>query len=421
VIEARPFEISRHVVWEAYLKVKANRGTAGIDAQSIEDFEKDLKGNLYKIWNRMASGSYFPPPVRLVEIPKKKGGTRPLGIPTVADRIAQTVVKDYLEPVVEPKFHEDSYGYRPRRSALDAVGVARQRCWQQEWVVDLDIKGFFDNLDHALVMKAVRFHTDLRWIHLYVERWLKAPVQLPDGTLRDRPKGSPQGGVVSPLIANLFMHHAFDDWMARHHAHIRFERYADDVIVHCASKQQALFVLQQIRERLLECGLELHPEKTKVVCCRERGRESAEHKSTFDFLGYTFRPRPAKNRRGEFFTSFLPAVGTSALKAFRDKIRAMQLPRKWVGASLSDLAEVLNPMIRGWAHYFGAFYRSECVAALRYLNETILRWASAKYKGLRRRPARARQWLAAISRRDPRLFRHWVVGAKPNGWTGRAG
>jgi RNA-directed DNA polymerase len=421
VIEAKSFEISRHSVWEAYLKVKANRGAAGVDEQSIEEFEKDLKGNLYRIWNRMSSGSYFPPAVRLVEIPKKKGGTRPLGIPTVADRIAQTVVKDYLEPVVEPKFHEDSYGYRPGRSALDAVGVARQRCWQQEWVVDLDIKGFFDNLDHALVMKAVRFHTDLRWIHLYVERWLKAPVQLPDGMLRDRPRGSPQGGVVSPLIANLFMHHAFDDWMARNYPSIRFERYADDVIVHCASQRQALFILHEIRRRLLECGLELHPEKTKVVWCPNHGQSGGDQPVAFDFLGYTFRPRPAKSQRGVFFTGFLPAVSSSALRAFRSKVRALRLPTQWVSASLSDLARVLNPMVRGWSHYFAKFYPSECIARLLYLNAALVRWACAKYKGFRRRPRRARRWLARIYRRDPQLFRHWEIGAKPSGCAGGAG
>lgn len=421
MIKAKPFTISQRAVWEAYKKVKANRGAAGIDQQSIEDFEKDLRDNLYKIWNRMSSGSYFPPPVRYGEIAKKTGGTRPLGIPTVADRIAQTVVKDRLEPMVEPKFHHDSYGYRPGRSALDAVGAARQRCWRQGWVVDLDIKGFFDNLDHDLVMKAVRFHTDLRWIIIYIERWLTAPVQLQDGTLRERDIGSPQGGVISPLIANLFMHHAFDDWMARHYPHVQFERYADDVVVHCASERQALHALQQIRQRLLDCGLELHPEKTKVVCCNVRVRDRGDHPITFDFLGYTFRPRAAKGRRGEIFTSFLPAVGSAALRDFRAKIRALRLPSKWVGAKLSDLARLLNPIVRGWAHYFTGYYPSVCIAHLRYLNGILVRWASAKYKRFRRRPARACRWLAAIAHRNPELFSHWIFGAKPSGGTRRAG
>ena len=226
--EAKPYAISKQVVWEAYQEVKANHGAAGVDGQSIEAFETDLKGNLYKIWNRMSSGSYFPPPVRLVEIPKASGGTRPLGIPTVGDRVAQMVVKMHLEPLVEPQFHPDSYGYRPGKSALDAVATARERCWRSDWVIDLDIKGFFDNLGHELVMKAVRHHAEAPWVLLYIERWLKAPVERQDGSREERTKGSPQGSVVSPLLANLFMHYAFDLWMRRTYPDIRFERYADD-------------------------------------------------------------------------------------------------------------------------------------------------------------------------------------------------
>jgi RNA-directed DNA polymerase len=212
----------------AWKSVKANKGTHGIDEESIEDFEKNLKGNLYKIWNRMSSGTYFPPPVMAVEIPKSDGRIRMLGIPTVSDRVAQAVVKKYLEPIVEPKFHEDSYGYRPGKSALDAVGVTRKRCWRKDWVIDLDIKGFFDNLDHDLMMKAVRFHSQEKWIHLYVERWLKAAIQHKDGDPVQRDKGTPQGGIVSPLLANIFMHHAFDRWLLRHFPGVKFERFADD-------------------------------------------------------------------------------------------------------------------------------------------------------------------------------------------------
>jgi len=306
--EAKPYTISKQVVWEAYQKVKANQGAAGVDGQSIEAFETDLKNNLYKIWNRMSSGSYFPPPVRLVEIPKASGGLRPLGIPTVADRVAQMVVKMHLEPLVEPCFHDDSYGYRPGRSALDAVATARQRCWRSDWVIDLDIKGFFDNLDHDLVMKAVRHHDKTPWVLLYIERWLKAPVQRQDGSQQERTKGSPQGAVVSPLLANLFLHHAFDDWMRRNHPSIQFERYADDVIVHAKSKAQAEQLLEAIRARLAECGLELHPEKTKFVYCQDSDRKGQHEHIKFDFLGYTFRPRRAKNYRGKPFVSFLPGV-----------------------------------------------------------------------------------------------------------------
>jgi RNA-directed DNA polymerase len=226
--QAKPFSISKKVVVEAYKRVKANGGAAGVDAEGIEAFERDLKNNLYRIWNRLSSGTYFPPPVRSVEIPKKDGGARRLGIPTVADRVAQTVVKMYLEPGVEPHFHPDSYGYRPGKSAADALAMTRQRCWRYDWAIDLDIRGFFDNLDHALMMRAVGRYTQCRWILLYVKRWLEAPMQLEEGTLAPRTKGTPQGGVVSPLLANIFLHLAFDDWMRRTHPDVPFERYADD-------------------------------------------------------------------------------------------------------------------------------------------------------------------------------------------------
>ncbi len=261
--EAKPYVIPKQLVWEAYQRVKANHGAAGIDGETLTAFEEDLKGNLYKIWNRMSSGSYFPPPMRLVEIPKVTGGMRPLGIPTVADRVAQTVTKMVLEPVVEPRFHLDSYAYRPGRSALDAVGTARKRCWAADWVIDLDIKAFFDSLDHDLVERAVAHHTDLAWVRLYTARWLRAPVQRPDGTMEPRTKGTPQGGVLSPLLANLFLHYAFDSWMRRTYPSVQFERYADDALVHCRSKRQAEEVLEAIRDRLVHCGLELHP--TTVV------------------------------------------------------------------------------------------------------------------------------------------------------------
>ena len=249
--ESKPFAISKKVVYEAYLKVKANKGAPGVDGESIEEFERDLKGNLYKLWNRSSSGSYFPPPVRMVEIPKPGGrGVRVLGVPTVADRIAQTVVKMYLEPEVEPRFHEDSYGYRPGRSALEAVGACRERCWKTDWVIDLDIKAFFDTLDHELVMRAVRHHTDLKWIHLYVERWLKAPLQREDGTVVQRDRGTPQGSAISPLLANLFLHYAFDLWMTREFPDVPFERYADDAVAHCATKARAEQVRAAVAERM---------------------------------------------------------------------------------------------------------------------------------------------------------------------------
>ncbi len=281
---AKPFEISKQVVWQAYQRVRANRGAAGVDGQSLEVFGKNLKDNLYKVWNRMSSGSYFPPPVRLVEIEKGDGRMRPLGIPTVADRVAQMVVKIYLEPQVEPHFHPDSYGYRPGKSAVDAVAVARQRCWRLHWAIDLDIKGFFDNLDHDLVMKAVCHHTSLPWVRLYVQRWLKAPVQHPNGTRKSRDRGSPQGAVISPLLANLFMHYAFDVWMQRHCPRVQFERYADDVLIHAKSRAQAKYLLFLVRQRLAQCHLELHPDKTRIVYCQGSERHpfdaAREHRIT---------------------------------------------------------------------------------------------------------------------------------------------
>ena len=411
--ETKSFSISKQLVWDAYKRVKENRGAAGVDGQSLEAFEQDLKGNLYKIWNRMSSGSYVAPPVRLVEIPKTGGKLRGLGIPTVADRIAQTVAKMVLEPVVEPKFHPDSYGYRPGKSALDAVATARQRCWKLDWVIDLDISAFFDNLRHDLVMKAVKHHTDLKWLHLYVQRWLTAPLQLADGTLRPRSAGTPQGGVASPLLANLFMHHAFDDWMRRHYPSVPFERYADDALIHCKSKAQAEQMLDAVRERLKECGLELHPTKTQVVYCKDDNRRTSEDVQRFDFLGYTFRPRLAKNRHGKLFVSFLPAMSDKAAKAVKQTIRGWRLAATRNNQTLEDLARLMNPYVQGWMNYYGRFYRSECVYVLRYLNEVLVRWAMRKHKRFRRRERSAAHWLGNIASRDGNLLALWRLGIKP--------
>ena len=276
----KSFEISKWAVWEAYRRVRANKGAAGVDEQSIAEFEEDLHGNLYKLWNRLSSGSYFPPPVRAVEIPKKDGSSRTLGVPTVADRIAQVVVRSYLEPEVEPVFHEDSYGYRPGRSAHDALGVCRERCWRNNWVLDLDIRKFFDSVPWDLTLKAVAHHTDQRWILLYVERWLRAPLQREDGTLVERDRGTPQGSAISPLLANMFMHYAFDAWMAREFPTVPFERYCDDIIVHARSERQALQLRARVASRLAECGLELNEQKTCIVYCKDSDRRgSHEHTS----------------------------------------------------------------------------------------------------------------------------------------------
>jgi RNA-directed DNA polymerase len=413
VPEAKPHQIPKRLVWEAYQRVKANRGAAGIDGETLTAFEKDLKGNLYKIWNRMSSGSYFPPAVRLVEIPKANGGTRPLGIPTVADRVAQTVTKMVLEPLVEPSFHPDSFAYRPGRSALDAVETARRRCWAADWVIDLDIKAFFDSLDHDLVERAVAHYTDIPWVRLYVARWLRASVQRGDGTVEPRTRGTPQGGVLSPLLANLFLHYAFDTWMQWNFRSVQFERYADDAIVHCRSRSQAEEVLDAIRGRFEQCGLELHPVKTRIVYCKDDNRRGEHEHVAFDFLGYTFQPRRAKNRQGEFFVSFLPAISTKAATAIRATIRQWRMASTRNNQTLEDLARLVNPSVRGWMNYYGRFYRSKCLQVLRHLNEALATWARRKYKRLQRRKRASVHWLGLVARRTPTLFVLWTLGALP--------
>jgi RNA-directed DNA polymerase len=409
--EAKPFCISKKEVWKAYERVKANKGAAGVDEQSIEDFEKNLKDNLYKIWNRMSSGSYFPPPVRTVKIPKRNGGERKLGIPTVADRIAQQVVKARLEPAVEPLFHTDSYGYRPGKSALDAVGQARKRCWRYDWVIDLDIRGFFDNLDQGLLMRAVKKHAQDQWVVLYIERWLKAPVQEEDGRLTSREKGTPQGGVISPLLANLFLHYALDRWLSVNYPQVPFERYADDVIVHCRTEKQAQEIRQAIAERLRGCGLELHPEKTKIVYCKDEDRKGKYQNEKFDFLGFTFRPRGSKSRYGKLFINFSPAISNQAAKAIRDTFRSWRLPQR-SDKAIEDLSRMFNPIIRGWLQYYGRYYRTALLPTWRGLDRDLALWAKRKYKKLRYHHRRARHWITRLSRREPELFAHWQMGAR---------
>jgi RNA-directed DNA polymerase len=410
--ESKQFSISKKLIWEAYERVKSNKGAAGIDDQAIADFEKDLKKNLYKIWNRMSSGAYFPPAVKAVGIPKKDGGVRLLGIPTVSDRIAQSVVKMVLEPVVDPKFHPDSFGYRPKKSALQAVALAKQRCFDHFWVIDLDIKGFFDNIDHDLMMKAVRHHTDCKWVLLYIERWLKAPLMREDGALVQRERGTPQGGVVSPLLANLFLHHAFDEWMRRNHPEMPFERYADDIVVHCKTMGQANQLRRAIGNRMMECKLELHPEKTKIVFCRKDGRVGWGHPENFDFLGFTFRQRTARNKQGQLFNCFLPAISDDSRKKISQTVRAWRINLR-SEKSLDELSEMFNPVIRGWCNYYGKFYHSELSPIYNQINEYLARWYMRKYKPARRHRRRARHWVRAVSKRNPKLFAHWMM-SKPD-------
>jgi len=410
--EGKPFSISKWAVQVAWTQVRANQGAAGVDGVSITEFEKKLKNNLYRIWNRMASGSYFPPPVRRVMIPKADGKERPLGIPTVADRVAQMVVKRYLEPKVEPLFHPDSYGYRPKKSPLDAVGVCRQRCWRYDWIVDLDIKGFFDNIDHALMMHAVRKHTDSPWMLLYIERWLKAPAQMDDGSLVPRDQGTPQGGVISPLLANIFLHHVFDQWMVGNFPGCPFERFADDIVIHCATREEALAVKAQVEARLRACKLEAHPDKTRIVYCRDSNRRQDHEHIQFDFLGYTFRPRAARTRNGGSFTGYLPAISRKAQKAMATELRTWNIQCR-SDLALADLARRYNAVIRGWVNYYGRYYPSALRRIFRLVNWRLVRWVQRKYKRFLTHERRAWHYLRRLAQGQPQLFAHWEMGIVP--------
>lgn len=406
----KPFAIPKRLVWEAYERVRANRGVAGVDRQSIDEFESDLRNNLYKIWNRMSSGTYFPPPVMAVEIPKtgSSGGTRVLGVPTVADRVVQTVAAMTLEPRTESIFHRDSYGYRLRRSALDAVATCRKRCWKKDWVIDLDVAKFFDSVPWDLMVKAVAANitTEQRWVLLYVKRWLAAPIQQSDGTLAERNRGTPQGSAISPVLANLFMHYAFDTWLEREFPAVEFERYADDAVVHCATERQARQVLAALAERMEEVGLGLHPDKTKIVYCKDSRRRGSNELTSFTFLGYTFRPRKARYPDGKAFTSFLPAVSAQALKAMGRRVRSWRIHMR-VRDDLDELAEWINPIVAGWMNYYGRFYRSQLYPFLRRINTYLVRWARKKYKRLRSFKRR-RAWWTGLLDREPGLFKHWA-------------
>ena len=402
----KPFDISKREVWEAYQRVKANKGAPGVDGVALGKFDEDLRNNLYRIWNRMASGSYFPPPVRAVPIPKK-GGVRILGVPTIADRIAQTVVARRLEPRMEKIFHDDSDGYRPGRSAIDAVAKCRARCWRYDWVVDLDVQKFFDSCPHDLIVKAVEANTDQRWIVLYVKRWLVAPLRHPDGSLQTRDQGTPQGSAVSPCLANLFLHYAFDMWMVRTMPSVRFERYVDDAVVHCASQRQAVAVREAIGQRMEQVGLRLHPAKTRIVYCGDSNRREGQEDISFDFLGYTFRPRPAVNRRtGKMFTSFAPAISRDKLTAKGQEVRRWRLHRRTNG-TLANLAEDINPVVRGWMTYWGHFHRSQMFNLLRRINAYLMRWARKKYRRLRSHKLLMAWWERLIVN-EPNLFAHWA-------------
>lgn len=419
---AKPFSISKQSVWQAYQKVKSNQGAGGVDNVSIDMFDKEVGRNLYKLWNRMSSGSYMPSAVKLVEIPKgTKGETRSLGIPTVSDRVAQMCAVLVLEPIIDPVFHEDSYAYRPKRSAHQAVETARRRCWKYDWVLDLDIRTFFDTIDHELLMKAIKCHTSEPWILLYIERWLKVPYQTKDGEQIRREQGVAQGSVVGPILANLFMHYAFDEWMKRNHPHIPFERYADDTICHCRSREEAEHLKTLIIDRLAVCKLSLNEAKTKIVYCKDEDRKGRHEEEKFDFLGFTFMARRSKNRWGKFFINFSPAISGKAKKKISSEIRSWKMHER-SDKSLEDLAHMFNAKLQGYINYYCKFYKSAMYPLFQRLNLRLAHWVEKKYKRCRRHSTRAIRMLGSMCKQQPTLFAHWKFGiTPPKVVTGRRG
>lgn len=398
------------MVYESYLKVASKGGAAGIDQQSIELFNAKLGDNLYKLWNRMTSGSYFPPPVKTVLIPKKQGGLRPLGIPTVSDRIAQGVVKEHLEPSLEPIFHPSSFGYRPGKSAHQALEQCQQNCFRYDWVLDVDIKGFFDNLSHEVMLKLLQRHTQEKWVLLYVERWLQAGVEQPDGSIAARQKGTPQGGVISPLLANLYLHYGFDKWMEQENRHHPFERYADDIVIHCYTKAEAEALLHKLKARMALIGLEVHEEKTRIVYCKNGKRSGKGDQESFTFLGYGFQPRNIKSKwGGKRLVVFTAAISQKAKKGIREQLRQWFHPQ-WSSVPLDRFAARLNPRIRGWINYYTRFNRSLALKVFCYLNRLIRQWISNTYKIVNK--SKLQKKYREIQKAEPTLFYHWKLGVK---------
>jgi group II intron reverse transcriptase/maturase len=401
--------VSKRMVYNSYLKVVAKGGGAGIDKESIEQFNVNRNDNLYRLWNRMTSGSYFPPAVRTVFIPKKQGGQRPLGIPTVGDRIAQGVVKDYLEPIMEAIFHPCSYGYRPGKSAHDAIEQCQVNCIRYGWVVDVDIKGFFDNINHGMLMQLLKHHTQEKFVLLYVERWLKAGVEQEDGSIAQRIKGTPQGGVISPLLANLYLHHAFDKWISKEYSQCPFERYADDIVIHCSSREEAECLLAQLKERMAKADLTLHPEKTKIVYCKNYRRTGRHDNESFTFLGYSFEPRMRKGsvKEKSHYLVFTAAISQQAKTNIRESIRGLFNPR-WTERIIESFAVELNPKIRGWANYYAKINRHKVLWVFTYVNRLIVKWISNKYK-LRSFRGAMGTYKRMVDT-TPKMFYHWQLG-----------
>jgi group II intron reverse transcriptase/maturase len=394
--KTKSIPITKVMVWDSYKKVKKNKGSAGVDQQSLDDFDKVRSKELYKLWNRLSSGSYFPCNVKRVEISKGDGRTRPLGIPTVSDRIAQQVVKTYIEPRLEAIFMENSFGYRPNKSAHAAIRRVLKNVRKYSWVIDMDIQGFFDNVDHDLLFKALELHVSEKWVLLYIRRWLEATIELEDGTLlKSEGKGTPQGGVISPLLANLYLHYCVDKWIKIHYPHVVMVRYADDFIIHCHSEREALE----------------HPEKTKMVYCKKSGRAQNGHPVQFDFLGFSFRPIIFRLRKGGHFLQYDCIMSRKSKKRILKDLRDLNFHnRSQVG--LQEIAILLNPKIRGWINYYGKINRRSLKPIFYYLHHRIIKWILNKYKRFKGSKVKAVQWLRRITCDYPNLFYHWELGYK---------
>lgn len=403
----RTIPITFKMVVDSYSKVRKGGKAAGIDDQFWEEFDKDVQGHLYVLWNRLASGSYFPSAVKEVEIPKKDGRKRKLGVPTLRDRIAQGVIKDYMEIRIDHHFHKHSYGYRPMKNAHQALSQVRKNCQKIDWVIDLDIKNYFDEIDHELVLKAVESLIEEKWVRMYVKRWLEAKIQKVTGEEVERGgKGTPQGGVISPLLANLFLHYALDKWLEKNYSGIKFVRYADDVIIHCRSKQEADEMLKAVSERLQKVGLRLNEEKTQIVYCSDYRRKLIHSKVEFGFLGFSYRPRKTKSKVGarNSFTIYAPDISSGNYKKLTDAIRSTVMWRNTT-MKIEDIAQLLNPRIRGWINYFGKFNSRRLRSLFIRLELRLLRWLMKKLKlsGIRKAVKR----LKTIKTTNPRLFVHW--------------
>lgn len=402
--------ITFKMVVDSYGKVRKGGEATGIDGESWETFDKNVEKNLYVIWNRLASGSYHPSAVREVEIPKKDGRKRKLGIPTLRDRIAQGVVKEYMEKKIDQHFHENSYGYRPLKSSHQAIKQVRENCLQNDWVIDMDIEKFFDEIDHELLMKAVEAMTEEKWVSMYVRRWLEMKIENSKGEQLDRGgKGTPQGGVISPLLANLFLHVALDKWLEQNHSEVKFVRYADDMIIHCASKEQAEQILQAIRERLSEVKLKLNEKKTQIVYCQDYRRTAKHERVKFEFLGFSYQPRACKSHYGErkSFTAHTAEISNENQQKIRETINTL-IYWKNTTVEMKEIAQKLNPCLRGWINYFGLYGKRRLREALQSLEYRLIKWIQAKYKIKSVRKAII--LLSEQKKSKPKMFYHWQAG-----------